>query len=106
MALEKSWVIFIREKQIRKIMCVKNYTYIKGLSIYLEQFTEKPKHRHKMEGIHNKTIINKEKPSYRDVLVANTQSDISAPKITGQQIVTDSEELGEQRTKYGRIGRI
>lgn len=74
MALEKSCPIFIKEKQIRKIMCEKNFTYRKALSSYLEHRKTIAELQTENEITPNKSnCCNNDKTSYRDILVTNVR---------------------------------
>ncbi|KAJ8704265.1 hypothetical protein PYW08_012989 [Mythimna loreyi] len=80
MALDKSCPMFIKEKEIRKIMSRQNYTYRKALSVWLEDKKSKRKetdHVDKMDYITSKKLVTTNKTldqskSYRDVVVNNS----------------------------------
>lgn len=76
MALEKSCPVFLKEKEIRKIMCENNITYRKALSKYLDEKKTPMAHQIEKEIIHNESnYISNEKMSYRDALATKTRSE-------------------------------
>ncbi|XP_022827083.1 uncharacterized protein LOC111356823 [Spodoptera litura] len=80
MALDKSCPMFIKEKEIRKIMSSQNYTYRKALSVWLEVKKSQRKETDNMEKIDyitDKKLVTTNKmldqsKSYRDVVVNNS----------------------------------
>ena len=95
MALEKSCPVFIKEKEIRKIMCVKNITYRKALSAYLEERKTPVGHQIEKATTHNTSnySINGH-TSYRDILVTKPRSEKQS-QVRNEQY-TNGEDRGDE----------
>lgn len=95
MALEKSCPVFIKEKEIRKIMCEKNFTYRKALSTYLEERKTVVEVQIEKEITPDKSnCCNKDKISYRDILVTKVRPKKQIQVRDEQDIC--SEDRGDQ----------
>lgn len=120
MALDKKCPMFIKEKKIRNIMCLKNITYRKALEFYCEQERNlsETNIREKMHDVIDEQIfINELKDagtrSYRDVLITgsseinehnmphNDSSDNDLENST--QNLEKSRKKGKKRTRPERM---
>lgn len=94
MALDKSCPLFIKEKEIRRIMCKKNCTYRKALSTYLEGKNPQIGHQNIEESTcSTSNIIRNQKPSYRDIL---TQYQTDNHITERDRQIVNYEDRGEQ----------
>ncbi|XP_028177898.1 uncharacterized protein LOC114365508 [Ostrinia furnacalis] len=103
MALDKKCPMFIKEKEIRKIMCQQNSTYRKALQLYLQNQTAKEKASCITNVNSNASLTTKNKRSYSSVLI--TQAQVHEEKLHSDSTLDNIEEETQVLNSHGRAER-